>query len=181
MRRGVRAAVTAMIVFTVMAPAAAARPDEDPHYLEGRAPRCADLPAFVDEFYAALEAHPTFTEFVFTGDIDTDTVQTLPDAEVDVLLEDGQATLDDFAALDVPPAYADGFTGLNLLFTVNRDFVNFLARDTSAIPEIFAFDRAIAFIYNGEREVVQKCPAEVEELGGFIFVNPATLEEDAGG
>lgn len=179
MRRAVRAAITAMIAITVAAPAMAARPDRDPHYLEGRAPRCADLPGFVDKFNAVLEEHPTFTEFVFTGDLDT--VQTLSTADVDTLLEDGQATLDDLAALDVPPAYADGFTGLNLLFSVNRDFVNFLARDTSAIPEIFAFDRAIAFIYNGEREVVQKCRAEVEELGGYIFIDPATLEEDAGG
>lgn len=181
MRRGVRAAITAMIAIIVMAPVVAARPDRDPHFLEGRAPRCADLPGFVESFNATLEAHPTFTEFVFTGDIDTDTVQTLPPADVDALLEDGQATLDDFAELDVPPAYADGFTGLTLLFSVNRDFVNFLARDTSAIPEIFAFDRAIAYIYNGEREVIQKCPAEVEELGGYIFINPATLEGQVGG
>ncbi|MDQ3541484.1 MAG: hypothetical protein M3440_12435 [Chloroflexota bacterium] len=178
MRRGVQAAITAMIAITVVAPAAA-RPDRDPHYLEGRAPRCADLPGFVADFNAALEAHPTFTEFVFTGDLGT--VQTLPSADVDALLEEGQATLDDLAALDVPPAYADGFTGLNLLFSVNRDFVNFLARDTSAIPEIFAFDRAIAYIYNGEREVVQKCPGEVEDLGGYIFIDPATLEEDVRG
>lgn len=179
MRRGVRAAITAMIAITVVAPPAAARPDRDPHYLEGRAPRCADLPGFVADFNAALEDHPTFTEFVFTGDLGT--VQTLPPADVDALLEDGQAMLDDLAALDVPPAYADGFAGLNLLFSVNRDFVNFLARDTSAIPEIFAFDRAIAYIYNGEREVIQKCPVEVEDLGGYIFIDPATLEGQVGG
>lgn len=179
MRRGVQAAIAAMIAISVAAPVAVARPDRDPHFYEGRAPHCAELPGFVDGFNAALEDHPTFTEFVFTGDFDT--VQALDDADVDVLLEDGQATLDDLAALDVPPAYADGFAGLTLLFSVNRDFVNFLARDTSAIPEVFAFDRAIAYIYNGEREVVQKCPAEVEELGGYIFIDPATLEADAGG
>lgn len=179
MRRGAQATIAAMIAFSVLAPLAAARPDRDPHYYEGRAPHCADLPAFVDDFNAALDDHPTFTGFVFTGDLNT--VQTMDSANVDTLLEDGQATLDDLAALDVPPAYADGFTGLNLLFSVNRDFVNFLARDTSAVPEIFAYDRAFAYIYNGEIEVAQKCPAEVEELGGYIFIDPATIDADAGG
>lgn len=179
MRRGVQAAITAMMAFSVLASAAAARPDRDLHYHEGRAPHCADLPGFVDGFNAALDDHPTFTNFVFTGDLDT--VQTMDPADVDVLLEEGQAMLDALAALDVPPAYADGFTGLNLLFSVNRDFVNFLARDTSAIPEIFAYDRAIAYIYNGELEAAQKCPAEVEELGGYIFIDPATLEGDLRG
>ena len=179
MRRGVQTAIAVMIAIFVAAPVAAARTDRDPHYHEGQAPRCAELPGFVDDFNAALEDHPTFTDFVFTGDFDT--LQALDTAEVDVLLEDGEAALDDLAALDVPPAYADGFAGLTLLFSVNRDFVNFLARDTSAIPEVFAFDRAIAYIYNGEREVVQKCPGEVEELGGYIFIDPATLEDDGGG
>lgn len=179
MRRGVQAMIAAMIAFSVLAPLAAARPDRDPHYYEGRAPHCADLGPFVDDLNTALDDHPTFTDFVFTGDLDT--LQTMDPADVDALLEDGQAMLDDLAALDVPPAYADGFTGLTLLFSVNRDFVNFLARDTSAIPEIFAFDRAIVYIYNGELEVAQKCPAEVEELGGYIFIDPVTLEGDVGG
>lgn len=179
MRRGVQAAIAAMIAISVVAPVAAARPDRDPHYHEGRAPRCAELPGFVDGFNAALEDHPTFTEFVFAPDFDT--LQTADPADIDALLDDGQAALDDLAALDVPPAYADGFAGLTLLFSVNRDFINFLARDTSAIPEVFAFDRAIAYIYNGEREVVQKCPAEVEKLGGYIFVDPADLEDEVGG
>jgi hypothetical protein len=170
----VQAAITVLIAFSMLAPLAAARPDRDLHYHEGRAPHCAELPAFVDDFNAALDDHPTFASFVFTGDLDT--VQTMDPADVDVLLEEGQATLDAVAALDVPPAYADGFTGLTLLFSVNRDFVNFLARDTSAIPEIFAYDRAIAYIYNGELEAAQKCPAEVEELGGYILIDPANLE-----
>lgn len=179
MRKGVLAALVASIVCCMMGQGALARPDRDPHYLEGRAPHCADLEGFVDDFNAVLGAHQPFTDFVFTGDFDT--LQDMEAGDVDTLLEDGQATLDDLARLDVPPAYADGFFGLNLLFTVNHDFVNFLARDTSAIPEIFAFDRAIAYIYNGELEVVQKCPSEVEDLGGYIFVDPATLEDQAGG
>lgn len=179
MRRGVTAAIAVMMAFSVIGQGAVALPGRDPHFHEGRAPHCADLEAFVDDFNATLEAHQPFTDFVFDGDFDT--LQTMDPGDVDILLEDGQATLDALARLDVPPAYADGFFGLNLLFTVNHDFVNFLARDTSAIPEIFAFDRAIAYVYNGELEVVQKCPAEVEELGGYIFVNPASLEDRAGG
>lgn len=174
MRRGVTAAIAMMIAFSVLAPGATARPDGDPHYREGRAPRCGELVPFVQGFNAVFEDHPTFTEFVFTGDVRA--VQTLPSAEVDALLGDGQAMLDELAVLDVPPAYADGFTGVTLLFSVNRDFVNFLARDTSTVPEIFATDRAIAYIYHGEVEVAQKCPAEVEELGGYIFIDPANLE-----
>jgi hypothetical protein len=183
MRKGMLAALAAAIACSVVlaAPAgvAAARPAGDPHFHEGRAPRCAGLSPFVDGFNAALEAHPTFTNFVFTGDFDT--VQSLDSAEIDELLEDGQATLDELDALDVPPAYADGFAGLDLLFTVNHEFVNFLARDTSATPEVFAFDRAIRFLYYGEIEVADKCPAEVEALGGFVFIDPASLEGDVRG
>jgi len=174
MRRGMTAAIAVMIAFSVLATAAGARPEGDPHYHEGRAPRCGDLVPFVQGFNAAFEAHPTFTEFVFTSDVRA--VQSMPPDEVDTLLDDGQAMLDELAALDVPPAYADGYTGVTLLFSVNRDFVKFLARDTSTVPEIFATDRAIAYIYHGEVEVAQKCPAEVEELGGYIFIDPVNLE-----
>lgn len=176
MRRGVTAAIAAMIAFSVLAPAAGARPDGDPHYREGRAPHCGDLVPFAQGFNATFAAHPTFTQFVFTSDVRA--VQSMPPDEVDALLEDGQAMLDELEALDVPPAYADGYTGVTLLFSVNRDFVNFLARDTSTVPEIFATDRAIAYIYHGEVEVAQKCPAEVEELGGFVFIDPINLEAD---
>lgn len=179
MRKGVLAVIAAIIASSVLAPVAMARPDGDPHYHEGRAPRCADLETFANDFNATLEAHPIFTEFVFTGEFDS--LQAADPADIDDLLEDGQATLDDLAALDVPPAYADGFAGLSLLFSVNHDFVIFLARDTSATPEIFAFDRAIVYLYYGEIEAAEKCPAEVEALGGFIFIDPAQLEADVRG
>ncbi len=179
MRRGVPAVIAAMVAFWVLVPVVGARPDRDLHYHEGRAPHCADLPAFVENVNVTLDEHQTFTSFVFGGDLDS--LQTMDPADVDALLEDGQAMLDALAELDVPPAYADGFTGLNLLFSNNRDFVNFLAKDTSAIPEVYGNERALGYIYNGELEVAQKCPAEVEQLGGYVFIDPATLEEDFGG
>jgi hypothetical protein len=96
------------------------------------------------------------------------------------ILESGEALVTDLQDLEVPGAYAEGNEGIINLMQFNLDIVSFYALDSSNVPNVNAFDDAMLQIYEGEIALVDACPDEVDEIGGYVMYDPAELEQDLG-
>lgn len=152
---------------------AALRPADDLHRNQGQSPECALLADYVDAFNLAIEDHPDYFEFFVNGDLDT--VPGMDAAELEALVADGDELLAEMDALEVPGTYRIGHGGFRLLFSSVRDYVYFLGLDTSTVPNVFAYERGLRLIYEGELQAAAQCPAEVEETGGYVHYDPASL------
>ncbi len=149
------------------------RPEDDLHRDQGQSPECAGLADYVDAFNVAIEDHPEYFEFFVNGDLDT--VPGMEAAELEALVADGDELLAEMDDMEVPGTYRIGHGGFRLLFSSVRDYVYFLGLDTSTVPNVFAYERGLRLIYEGELQAVAQCPAEVEETGGYVHYDPATL------
>ncbi len=149
------------------------RPEVDLHREQGQSPGCAGLADYVDAFNLAIEEHPEYFEFFVNGDLDT--VPGMEAADLEALVAEGDALLAAMDDLEVPGTYRIGHGGFRLLFSSVRDYVYFLGLDTSTVPNVFAYERGLRLIYEGELQAVAQCPAEVEETGGYVHYDPATL------
>ncbi len=149
------------------------RPVDDLHRIQGESPECAGLADYVEAFNLAIEEHPDYFEFFVNGDLDA--VPGTDPAELEALVADGDALLGAMDELDVPGTYRLGHGGFRLLFSSVRDYVYFLGLDTSTVPNVFAYERGLRLIYEGELQAAAQCPTEVEETGGFVFYDPEVL------
>lgn len=149
---------------------------DNPHVSQDQAATggCDDLVAYVDDLFTTLEDHETFGDFWRTPDYDG--IQQMDRADVEAIVEDGEALIEDMQGLTVPAAYAPGHEGLQLLFDADIDYVVFLGIDASTPPGFKQRDRAIARLLHGELAIVKTCPDEMAEVGNFVFYDPADLE-----
>lgn len=146
----------------------------DPHGRLGQAPGCADLLAYVDDLNATLSDHESFVnDVMFASD---DAALSLSQDDAQVLLDDGDALLEDLGALEAPGAYDNGQRGLVLFAQTNRDLLYFYVFDTASTVEVYDIDKAIEYIYAGERTAIDQCPDEIDEVGGFILTEPPAEE-----
>lgn len=149
------------------------RPEGNLHREQGRSPGCEGLPDYVEGFNAVIDDHGEYFDFFINGDLDA--VQSMDRDQLESLVTDGDELLDAMDELDVPGTYRIGHTGFRLLFSSIRDYVYFLGLDTSTVPNIFAYERGLQLIYEGELQAAAQCPDEVEEVGGYVHYDPATL------
>jgi hypothetical protein len=117
--------------------------------------------------------------FEFLAD-DSVAIEDLTAQDAERIIESGDALVEDLEGLDVPGAYAEGNAGIVALMQFNLDIVNFYTIDSSDVPNINAFDDAMLQIYEGEVALVDACPDEVDEIGGYVMYDPAELEDDLG-
>ena len=151
----------------------AIRPAGDLHRVQGQSPECAGLADYVEAFNLTIEEHPDYFEFFINGDLDA--VPETDPAELEALVADGDALLAAMDDLEVPGTYRIGHDGFRLLFSSVRDYVYFLGLDTSTVPNVFAYERGLRLIYEGELQAAAQCPAEVEDTGGYVHYDPAVL------
>ncbi|HVL24162.1 MAG TPA: hypothetical protein VM450_08755 [Thermomicrobiales bacterium] len=115
--------------------------------------------------------------FDFLGD-DTIDVGDLTPEEGETIVASGEALIADLEELEAPGAYAGANAGIIQLMQVNVDLATFYSLDTSAVPNIAAWDAAIVQIHDGEIALAAACPDEVDEIGGYVFSDPRETEED---
>lgn len=173
MRRMFLAVVSAVIVWGAVGATVSARPEGDPHYAQGRDPGCDLVPEYYEDVNAVFADHSDFTNYLVDR---VNVTQQLGDDEVQEILESGEAFLDDFDAINPPAAYEQGHIGIRLFYDLQMQYLSFLTIDASGGVDVFQQDRAINLLVSGERSVAARCPAETEDVGGFIFIDPATFE-----
>ncbi len=135
---------------------------------------CEDLVTYVETLFTTLDEHSTFADFWVTPDYDG--IQQMDRAEVEAIVDDGRALIDDMDAMDVPEPYATGHDGLALLFDADIDYVAFLGLDASTVPDLDQTERGFALILRGELTVAKACPDELADIGDYVFYDPADLE-----
>jgi hypothetical protein len=137
---------------------------------------CSGVETYATDLEEMLEDDGVFLEFVFS-DIEFD---ELPAEDAAAIVEDGDSLIASLKTLDVPPPYLPAHEGIILFFQNMIDFTRFYTVDSSTVPDILGFDTAMSGIYEGEMALAEACPEEVDEMGGFLFISPATLEDEYG-
>jgi hypothetical protein len=152
-------------------------PGFDPHELpadtESLRASCRLLIPYQQDLRATFDRHGRFMAFWNTGteadlrDMDNDDVQEI--------IDDGLAMVDDLEALDPPAVYAEGHLGVIDRFRFEIDYITFLGIDASIAPNINRVNASLQLLYDGETLAAETCPDEVDDAGGFIFVDPGQL------
>lgn len=173
MRRILLAVVAVVLTFGAFGTAVQARPEIDPHYTQGRDPGCGLLPDYYDSINTVFEDHPDFTSY-FVDRVNL--TQQLSDDEVEEIFANGEAFLEDFDTISPPAAYEQAHIGIRLLYDLQLQYLYFLTIDASSGVDVYQQDKAINLIVSGERGAAAQCPDEIDEFGGFIFIDPATFE-----
>lgn len=137
---------------------------------------CGDLDIYMGDLEGILDSPGPFMEFVFS-DLG---FEELSAREARQIIEDGEAVVSELGEMEVPAPYQPGHDGIVGFLQVIIDYARFYALDSSQVPDILAYDHAMMGIYEGEVAIAEACPDEVEDIGGFVFFDPATLEEEYG-
>ncbi|MGI8962968.1 MAG: hypothetical protein ACR2GI_00515 [Thermomicrobiales bacterium] len=152
---------------------------EDPHVVPGttrQVEECEGVVEYADVLFTTFDEHETFGDFWSNGDYDG--IQEQDPDDVQAIVDDGLAFLEELDAMEVPALYSSGHEGLTLLFDADLDYVTFLGIDGSTVPDIGQWDRGLALLLDGEITLADACPDEVEALGGYLFF-PIDVIEDA--
>lgn len=128
-----------------------------------------------------------FAVFADHGDfVDYWTSATARDArgmdidEATSILEDGQALVAGLTDLDVPEVYAQANEGIVAYFQFQVDYLTFIVVDTSSPPDLDLAQQSLVLMYEGEIATADACPDEVDEAGGYIWVDPDDLADAVG-
>lgn len=175
------AAVLALVLVLWNAPVHAQRPD--PHQGSVQVPDqsaatavaspadagCGLVVPYTHDLFAAIENSGAFADF-FTSDAGVGDISA---SEAETIIRDGEALIESLKDLNVPPAYADAHAGILTVLQFRVDTARFFGLDTSKVPDIAGQDRAFNQIEAGETALAQACPEQVEQVGGYILINPA--------
>ena len=178
--RGIALTSLATIVMLTLAlqPATPTR-EEDPHAVPNESQTttsgCAAIVEYTETLFATIDDHGEFSDFWLNGDYGT--VQQQDRDDIRAIVEDGQALLEDLEELDVPEVYQRGNDGIIVLFGYDIGYITFLGIDASTVPDLETWDRGLALVLAGELGAANKCPDEIDEVGGYIFFPIDDLED----
>lgn len=135
---------------------------------------CEALASYVETLFTTLDEHSTFADFWVTPDFDG--IQQMDRADIETIVDDGMALIEDMEMMDVPGPYVTGHDGLALVFDADIDYVAFLGLDASTVPDLDQRERGLALILRGELTVAKACPDELADIGNYVFYDPSDLE-----
>lgn len=130
---------------------------------------CRAIPDYYDALNTVVGKYSTVFDFL-TSDDDFD---DLSDADANAFIDEGTQMVGDIRALDVPAPYVDGNEGIALLIENLVDLMTFYHVDSSVVPDLGQQDTALSMIYQAEADTAAACPAEIEDIGGYIFLDPS--------
>lgn len=137
---------------------------------------CAGVDQYLDDLDAVLADEGPFVDFIFS----TVEFQDLSRSEAEEIIADGDEVIVAMNEIDVPEPYIPGHEGIVLFLQNMIDFTRFYGLDSSSVPDVLAYDEAMLGIYQGEMALAGACPDEVEQNGGYVFMDPETLEDEYG-
>jgi hypothetical protein len=165
------------------ADATAQRPD--PHQTTGDRPQatavatpvsagCELVEPYTNDLYTAIDESDAFADF-FYSDAD---FGDLTAAEAEEIVADGNAMIATLEDLDVPRPYAEAHEAIMTFLQISIDMARFYGIDSSIVPDLNAYDLATDAIYKGEIALASACPSEIDAVGGYILLDPASLDEE---
>lgn len=137
----------------------------------GGDPGCELIQSYTRELYTLIDDSGAFADFFYTDD---EWNEISPEFAADVQ-DDGELLLADMAEMDVPGAYTAAHEGIILFFELQIEVAYFYGVDTSVVPNLNQQDEAFAKINEGELAIAEACPAEIEDVGGYILLEPEEM------
>lgn len=169
-----------LVAVGLFSPVGAQRPD--PHSWEpGAATATAEatdsgcdlVEAYSRGVDTALRDASVFSDFLVNTSADFGDY-TVDEAE-DVI-QDGNILIESLGGLQVPPPYLDAHEAFIGIVQFKTNEIRFLTLDTSIVPDIASYELAFDTIIDGELEMAGVCPDAIDEIGGYIILNPASQE-----
>jgi hypothetical protein len=137
---------------------------------------CEGIADYQEALFGLLNDHDLFAEY-WNNPSDTGELQAQDIDELQAVVDDGRALIEEMNALEVPETYAKGHEGITLLFDSELDVATFLGIDASDPIDYDQYDRGLALIFEGELLTTKACPDEMDEIGGYIFFTLESLED----
>ncbi|MGB3329046.1 MAG: hypothetical protein WBA46_08845 [Thermomicrobiales bacterium] len=134
---------------------------------------CAAIPSYYRELNRAFMAADVLGTFLSDGA----NYEELTAKTAAPIVEDADTLIQKIEALDVPAVYADGNKGIAMLIGLIRDQVAFYGLDSTRVPKVTVAEEAYQLIYDGETATAEACPREIDDVGGYIFIDPATIKD----
>lgn len=141
---------------------------------EASSEACSGLPDYYRDLNKAFMSADALSAFLDDGA----NYEELTSREAKPIVTDADALIEEIKGLDVPEVYADGNQGIALLIGFIRDQVAFYGLDSTKVPKFATVDEAYQLLYDGETATAKACPTEISDLGGYIFIDPAEIEDD---
>lgn len=135
---------------------------------------CAGIPDYYRDLNRAFMGADTLGAFLDSGA----SYEELTEKTAKPIVVDAEALIATIEGLDVPEVYADGNQGIAMLIGFIRDQVAFYGLDSTGVPKIAVIDQSYQLLYDGETATAKACPSEIADVGGYIFIDPATIESD---
>lgn len=135
---------------------------------------CAGIPDYYRELNRAFLGADTLGTFLDEGA----SYEELTEKTAEPIVADAESLITTIEELDVPTVYADGNQGIAMLIGFIRDQVAFYGLDSTRVPKIAVIDQAYQLLYDGETATAKACPSEIADVGGYIFIDPTTIEDD---
>lgn len=149
---------------------ATAESDED----EASSPACEGLADYYRDLNRAFMGADALNDFFDSGA----SYEDLTAKEAKPIVADADALIETIDGLDVPEVYADGNAGIAMVIGFIRDQVSFYGLDSTKVPKVTAIDEAYQLLYDGETATAKACPSEIDDFGGYIFIDPATIKDE---
>ena len=137
-------------------------------------PTCAGLPDYYRDLNRAFMGADVLNDFL-NGGAD---YEDLTAKQARPIVEDADALIEKIDGLDVPEVYADGNDGIAMLIGYIRDQISFYGLDSTRVPKVTVVDEAYQLLYDGETATAKACPREIADFGGYIFIDPKSIEDD---
>jgi hypothetical protein len=136
---------------------------------------CAEIASYQTDLFGVFGDHEVFME-AWTDTPERE-IRRLGHDEFVEIIDDGELLLEDLGAVTAPEVYAEGHEGIIARLAFEVDYFVFVGIDSSTAPSLGAVQDSLQQIYNGEVAAAEACPDEIEEAGGFIFIDPETLAD----
>ncbi|MGC4107661.1 MAG: hypothetical protein QM753_15175 [Thermomicrobiales bacterium] len=137
-------------------------------------PACVGLADYYRDLNRAFMGADALNDF-FDGGAN---YEELTERTAKPIITDTDTLIETIEGLDVPEVYTDGNAGIAMFMGFIRDQVAFYGLDSTKVPKFSVVDEAYQLIYDGETATAKACPREIEEFGGYIFIDPATIKDD---
>jgi hypothetical protein len=137
---------------------------------------CDDLFAYRNDVYQSFAGYPEFLDW--WAESDSPAIEAINPEDAEVLVEQGRGFVETLDGLDVPPVYADGHEGIMGLYGFFNDLIAWVVLEEGEEPDTDDLSVAIEQVIAGEESAAANCVTAIEELDGYVLIDPAGLDEE---
>jgi hypothetical protein len=137
---------------------------------------CDQLFAYRNDVYQSFAGYPEFLDW--WAESEEPAIEAINPDDAEVLVEQGRGFVETLDGLDVPVVYEDGHEGIMGLYGFFNDLIAWVVLDEGEEPDTDSLSEAISLVKSGEEAAAENCAAEIEDLDGYVLIDPADIDEE---